>query len=220
MLRLIFTLYLFPISFVLAQMQYPFHTTYYDQKRTQHESLVMGANTIVMLGDSITDMGEWQELTGFTHIRNRGISGDIALGVLDRLDHIVKAKPAKIFLLIGINDIARNIPDSLILATQRDIVRKIKQTSPRTQIFVQSILPTNNEFTQFVNHQNKTRIIRRLNEALYKMTTEERVTFVDLYSSFINSEGKLDKRYTNDGLHLLGEGYLLWVKILKEKGYL
>lgn len=31
--------------------------------------------------------------------RNRGISGDICMGVYDRLDAVLKGKPAKIFLL-------------------------------------------------------------------------------------------------------------------------
>lgn len=33
---------------------------------------------------------------------NRGISGDVAMGVYDRLDPILKGKPAKIFLLLGL----------------------------------------------------------------------------------------------------------------------
>ena len=35
-------------------------------------------------------------------------------------------------------------------------------------------------------------------------------TYVNLFDSFINSEGYLNSRYSNDGLHLLGDGYMLW----------
>ena len=41
------------------------------------------------------------------------------------------------------------------------------------------------------------------------------VTYVDLYSSFVTPDGKLDLRYSNDGLHLLGEEYRLWGPIIK-----
>jgi lysophospholipase L1-like esterase len=215
-----FCLLLMMFPCLSAQNLPTFHSTYYDQKRTQHEGLPINSGTVVMLGDSITDMGEWQELTGLTNIQNRGISGDITLGVIDRLDSILQGKPAKIFLLIGINDIGRNIPDSTIIANHRLIVQKIKSASPRTKIYLQSILPTNNEFTAFVNHQNKTQHVRHINNELFRMATEERVTFVDLYSYFLDKEGKLDKRFTNDGLHLLGDGYQLWVRILRENKYL
>jgi len=49
--------------------------------------------------------------------------------------------------------------------------------------------------------------------------SDKAVTYIDLYSRFLDAEGRLDKRYTNDGLHLLGEGYVLWASILKRGGY-
>ncbi len=66
-------------------------------------------NEIVFLGNSITDGAEWYELLGNKRIRNRGISADVTEGILLRLDAITKLKPAKIFIMIGVNDIARNM---------------------------------------------------------------------------------------------------------------
>ena len=62
-------------------------------------------NEIIMLGNSITDGCEWSELFQNSNIKNRGISGDITEGVLYRLDEVTRSKPAKVFLLIGINDL-------------------------------------------------------------------------------------------------------------------
>jgi lysophospholipase L1-like esterase len=42
------------------------------------------------------------------------------------------------------------------------------------------------------------------------MCNNKNIIYVDLYNNFTNTEGKLDEKYTNDGLHLLGEGYLKW----------
>jgi len=35
--------------------------------------------------------------------------------VLERLSEVTEGKPAKVFVLIGINDIEHNIPDTLIV---------------------------------------------------------------------------------------------------------
>lgn len=82
------------------------HTTFFDQRATLFEVLPTSKKDIIFLGNSITNGGEWAELLGNPHVKNRGISGDRADTMLDRLHVITKGKPAKIFLLIGINDLA------------------------------------------------------------------------------------------------------------------
>lgn len=82
------------------------HTTFYDQRATLFEVLPTSKKDIIFLGNSITNGGEWAELIGNPHVKNRGISGDRTDGILDRLHVITKGKPAKIFLLIGINDLS------------------------------------------------------------------------------------------------------------------
>lgn len=82
------------------------HTTFFDQRATLFEVLPTSKKDIIFLGNSITNGGEWAELLDNPHVKNRGISGDRADTMLDRLHVITKGKPAKIFLLIGINDLA------------------------------------------------------------------------------------------------------------------
>ena len=85
---------------------------------------------IIFLGNSITAGTDWMELMGRKDVRNRGISGDITFGVLERLDEVTEGKPSKVFILIGINDISRNIPDSLIVCNYQKIICRIKKESP------------------------------------------------------------------------------------------
>lgn len=202
-----------------AKFDTTFHTTYYDQKRSLFELLPDTKNEIIFLGNSITDIGEWVELFQNPNVKNRGISSDVTFGVIDRLPEVLSSKPAKIFYMIGINDIAKNIPDSVILANHQRIVSIIKQQSPATKIYIQSLLPTNNDFTEFKRHQNKTEHIIAVNDGLRELAKREQVTFIDLYPKFMDENGKLDKRFTNDGLHLKGAGYIKWVNILKELNY-
>lgn len=81
-------------------------------------------------------------------------------------------------------------------------------------------MPVNNEFTQFKNHYNKDEHIKYVNDALIELGKKEKVTIIDLHTPFMNSDGKLDKKYTSDGLHVNTAGYLLWADILKKGNYL
>ncbi len=192
---------------------------YYVQKVSLHQQLSNTKNGIVFIGDSITDGNEWAEQLNCIRCQNRGISGDISAGVLARLDDILAQKPAKIFLMIGINDISRNIPNERIIGNYKEFVRRTRTLSPRTRIYLQSVLPTNDTFRKFVDKNDES--IKVLNTAMAEIARGDRaVTYIDLYNRFLDAEGRLDKRYTNDGLHLLGEGYVLWASILKSGGYL
>jgi lysophospholipase L1-like esterase len=175
---------------------------------------------VIFLGDSITDIAEWADLLKDPMVKNRGISGDITAGVLARLDEVTKRKPSKIFIMIGINDIAGGIADSVIIANYKEIIDRIQKTTPRTKIYIESILPTNNAFTEFVRHQNKSEHILWVNEQLQQLAKNKKATYIDLYRLMVNNEGKLDARFTNDGLHLKGEGYRVWIQELKQKKYL
>ncbi len=49
-----------------------------------------------------------------------------------------------------------------------------------------------------------------------QLAAREGVTYVDLYSHFVDpATGKMQTEYSNDGLHLLGKGYVKWAEILK-----
>lgn len=202
---------------VLAQEnKQNFHNYFYDQRRSFFEAMPVEKNEIIMLGNSITNCANWDELFPDKHIKNRGISGDITLGVLDRMDEIVKRQPKKIFILIGINDISLGIDKSIILTNYQEIILKIKKDSPKTMIYIQSILPTNDEFDTFKKHQGKMEIIKQVNTGLEKLAKDSNVVFLNIFPEFLDDKGKMSKQYTNDGLHLLGKGYLHWASILKK----
>lgn len=192
------------------------YTTYYYQRATLFEKLPITSTDIVFLGNSLTDGCEWAELFGNPHIKNRGISGDEVMGIYDRIDPILKGKPAKIFLLTGVNDVSHDLTADSILVMYRKLVSKIKSDSPKTKLYIQSILPVNDEFTRFPKVHNKTQVIHDINKGLKQLAKENGYTYIDLYTHFIApGTQSLDKKYTNDGLHLLGPGYLVWKEVLK-----
>ncbi|NOY38612.1 MAG: sialate O-acetylesterase [Chlorobi bacterium] len=194
----------------------PDFSTYYYQRKSLFDVLPDRPGEIVFLGNSITDGGEWAELFGNSKIVNRGISGDITPGVLYRLGEVTRAKPSKVFLMIGVNDLARGVSPDSVVTNIRTIITNIRRDSPSTQIYLQSVLPVNPAFTIFKNHVNKTGQIREVNARLKKLGSEKQVMYIDLFSSFSTADGYLNPDYSNDGLHLTGKGYLLWKSIIEK----
>lgn len=175
---------------------------------------------IVFIGNSITFWADWQEALRNEKIKNRGIPGDTSFGVLERLNDITKGRPSKVFLMIGINDLARNVPDDILLQNISKIVKRIQVESPRTQIFVQSILPTNNAFNKLKNHSSQQQLVLKVNQEIKGICIKEKVTFIDLNPYFSDNAGKLKKEYTWDGVHLTLAGNQAWIRVLMEQGYL
>lgn len=191
-----------------------YRSAYYLQKTSLHRLLPDSKKEIIFLGNSITDIGEWTEIWMNIRVKNRGISGDNTYGVLARLDEVLSSRPAKLFIMIGINDIAGNIPDSVIFSNYKKIIARIISESPGTRLVVQSILPTNDQFKNFQRHQGKDEQIRNINGLLQSYCSQLQIRFLNLYPEFLDAEGRLDKQYTNDGLHLTGPGYMKWKEIL------
>jgi sialate O-acetylesterase len=199
----------------LSEAQTQKYSTFYIQRASLFSKLPVTSKDIVFIGNSITNGAEWNELFPRKRVKNRGISGDTSEGVYDRLDAVVKGRPAKIFILVGINDISRGIEVKTIVQNMKRLVEKIQNESPKIKIYIQSILPVNPDFGMFKGHM-KPELIKEINQSYQNIAQEYKVNYIDLYSHFLE-EGtdKMDKKYTNDGLHLLGEGYLLWSEIVK-----
>lgn len=169
----------------------------------------------IFLGNSITARAQWNELLQLPNAKNRGISGDTTFGILERLDEVTEGSPAKIFLLIGINDISRNFPDDIIVGNYKKIIQRIQKESPATKIYVQTILPVNSLFEVYERHYHKDEHILYINKELKKLTKQKNVTIIDIYSKFTDGQNRLDAAYTDEGLHLNEKGYLKWAQILE-----
>lgn len=215
MKKFVFLMTVLALSLVCHAQERKYSAFYY-QRATLFEELPITSKDIVFLGNSITNGAEWSELFQNKNVKNRGISGDICMGVYDRLDAILKGKPAKIFLLIGINDVSRGTPADTIVNRIRLIARKIKTDSPKTKLYLQSVLPVTDHYKMFQGHTSRWQVVPEINKGLISLAAEEGVTYIDLYSHFMDEKtGKMNIEYTNDGVHLLGKGYMKWVEIVK-----
>ncbi|MGI8503981.1 MAG: GDSL-type esterase/lipase family protein [Hassallia sp.] len=186
---------------------------YYWHKKSQFEKLPKSQSNIIMLGDSITDEGEWTELLGL-NVKNRGISGDTTERILHRLHTILESEPKQVFLMIGINDLINdNKSVTATLEEYKKILHKFKEETPNTKVFVQSLLPVNNKvYLYWEDNKN----ILKLNSGLKELVKEFNYEYIDIFCLFLDSDNQLDTKYTVDGLHLNGHAYLLWKAVLEK----
>ncbi|WAC41765.1 GDSL-type esterase/lipase family protein [Pedobacter sp. SL55] len=192
---------------------------YYQQRMEYFAKTPIPQNAIIFLGNSITERAEWQELLADSKypIVNRGIGGDNSFGILARMDEIVAAKPKAVYLMDGINDQFRKLPHDVSVYNYKRIIRKIKQQSPKTKIYVESCLPINESMTKEAYTKDRNVLVPALNQKIKALAEAEGVTYIDICPIFQDDKGVLKQEFTIDGVHLKAAAYIDWVKFLKDK---
>jgi len=175
---------------------------------------------IVFVGDSITDFFRLNEFFHGIYVINRGIGGDTTDGVLKRLNESVFALlPSKVFLLIGTNDIGENKSDEHIIRNIREIIDRIREKCPETQIYLQSIYPVSRvndkKINKYIVGRRTNERIRRINGELKKIAREKDIVYIDVFSHLTDENGNLKLEYTVEGLHLTIEGYRVCADVLR-----
>ncbi|QFQ13006.1 hypothetical protein C7Y71_008230 [Pseudoprevotella muciniphila] len=173
--------------------------------------LEVDTNSIVFLGNSITNMNEWWEMFDSNpNIVNRGNSGAVSSEWLANLEMVITGKPKKIFLMIGTNDLGAvglSTPQQ-VASTIRKIFTRIKNESPKTEVYCQSILPSNYRRTESV--------LLAANDSLKKMCPEFGYTYIDLWDSLYGIMNGTNGGLSYDGLHLTAKGYYIWGQKIKQ----
>jgi len=187
----------------------------YDMNRNYKEKTELhlsyrGNADIVMFGNSITEMAEWNELLNRTDIVNRGISGDITSGMLNRIETVTMVEPRVCFILGGINDILKNVSMDSTVSNINKIVIILKNDSVRPVI--QSVIYTGSDYPNFSRINEE---VFKINNELINIAKTNEIEFIDL-NKYLSENNCLKKDYTHDGLHLNAQGYRVWSKILNE----
>ena len=166
---------------------------------------------MIFIGDSIVEYYPLQELLGTVKtIVNRGIRGYQTRLLLENLDaHLYGDAVDQIVLLIGTNDIGKDILMNEALDNLEGVIQSLNRDYPLSQIKLVSILPVNEgeEYKQTVYIRTNEKI-REWNQAYEALASAYmQVDFVPIYDSLTDSEGQLQSTYTTDGLHLSVAGY-------------
>lgn len=175
---------------------------------------------IIFIGDSIVEYFPLQELLGTSKaIVNRGIRGYQTGLLLDNLDaHLYGDAVDQIVILIGTNDIGKDIPMSQTLPNLESVIQTISRDYPLSQIKLVSILPVNEgeDFKQTVYIRTNEKI-KAWNQAYQDLASAYmQVEYIPVFDSFLDEAGQLKPTYTTDGLHLSVAGYQVLSNELKD----
>ena len=191
----------------------PFRNHRYDSFKV----LETNGESIVFIGNSITDMHCWPEAFvtsegNYLPIVNRGNSGTYSTEQSNNLESYINGKPKKVFMMIGTNDIATsgglNFSGEQVLQYVKSIVERIHARSPQTKIYLYSILnnKTSNRVEATWLHTNE--IVKNYVEA----KNVEWLTYIDLYDKLTGvAQGGV---WSYDNLHLTAAAYKVWCETI------
>lgn len=175
---------------------------------------------LIFLGDSIVEYFPIHELLQSPkYMVNRGVRGYRTELLRTHLDaHVFGTELEQIFLLIGTNDIGKEIPQKETLDNVEAVLQAIMRDFPLTKINLISVLPVSQEerYKQKVSIRSNEKI-QALNQAYRELAQAyHQVSYVDVYSSLLDEVGQLAEAYTTDGLHLSVAGYCILARALQE----
>jgi len=189
-------------------------SAHYNQRVREFAPLRdIDSTTIVMLGNSLTENGgDWASRLGTTQkVVNRGIIGDNTIGMTQRLCQITPYHPKAIFLMAGINDMSHGLPAMQVANRVITLIDSIRAQAPRTQLFVQSILPINESSGRWKTLVGRTDDIPWANMLIRAYCESNGIVYVDIFPRLVRGRSNtLRSELTADGLHLNAEGYKIW----------
>jgi|WetSurMetagenome_2_1015567.scaffolds.fasta_scaffold32673_2 lysophospholipase L1-like esterase len=187
------------------------HEPGYFRMKSQYEVLPRIDSSIVFVGDSLTQGGNWAEMFQNPRIRNRGIGNESAEGILGRIEEILSPPPKKIFFQIGLSDMGRYYPVDEIFGYYEKIIDTCRSRAPEAVLYIQSVMPMDRKLAPPGPED-----ILRFNQRLKVFAEQKNCVYIDLYPLFADKHGNLDASFTNDGVHLNGKAYMLWEKAIEQ----
>lgn len=158
-------------------------------------------NSIVFVGNSITNMQPWAELFTAENVINRGNSGGFSWEILSNIQSFITRRPAKVFIMIGTNDMnVTGYTPEAVVANVRQAVKHIQKESPTTQVYIESVMASTNGSRTIAKGET-------LNSQLQEMATEMGVTYVDYFEATRNIAGG---GMSYDNLHPHVTGVYAW----------
>ena len=166
----------------------------------------MTADTILFLGDSITQGGDWASWFPENNTLNFGTSGNTSEDVLARLDSVVDAHPDEMVLLIGTNDFGLRRNVETLVRNVQSILVQLRRDLPGSRMLVVSVLPRGREFSDRIHEANI---------HLRQFSSTVHAQFLDLWPTMALDDGELNPLYSDDRLHLNEAGYQAWLSELR-----
>ena len=167
---------------------------------------------VVFYGDSITQFSDFRPYFPDLTIGNLGHSGDLIPHLEKRIDTVKALSPKKLFLMIGINSLAKESPEECI-KEYRHLLDFLEKELPDTGIYIESLLPISQKRDRDATLRTEAGVLQ-INRWLEESARERGLNYIDLYSLY-EKDGYLDPAFSSDGLHLLPEAYEPWAEAIR-----
>ena len=161
---------------------------------------------VLFVGDSITEGADLAVLFPGVAVSNHGIGWDTTQGVLARLDQITRGEPERVFLLIGTNDLGYGISDRAVADSVLEVARRLSETEPQAEIYLQGLLPREEDMAARV---------AAINSMLEVSATDAGAAYLEPGVWLEGKAGALQDGLSPDGLHLNAEGYARWARAIE-----
>lgn len=141
----------------------------------------------------------------------RGFGGSNMNDALHYADRILLPyKPRAVVLYEGDNDTAQGITPEKIAATFQELVDKIRGELPECRVYFLAIKPSISRWHMWPRMNEANELIAA------KCKEDKRLTFVDVASGMLDSEGNPKKAiFKKDNLHMNRDGYVIWRDALR-----
>lgn len=175
-----------------------------------------GEKRIVLMGNSIT-IG-WSrvdpQFIKDNNLINRGISGQTTPQMLLRFrQDVVNLRPAAVFILAGINDLAGNTgPSSLEMIENNITDMALLAKISGIRVYLCSVLPANN--IAWRGGMNPSEDIRKLNEWIRTFAKNNKFGYIDYYKELVDNNGGMPENLSKDGVHPTLAGYKIMEKAI------
>lgn len=169
---------------------------------------------VAFFGNSITRGSDFQRYFPDRRIINLGLSGDFLTGMRRRVAMLVAARPRKIFLMAGTNDLV-HISTEGYTRRYAELLRAIRDSLPEAQLYVQSVLPSNPQ----MSHAAPNAKVRQANAAVRRLCATFGCRYIDLYTLYADDRDELPRALTRDGVHLFPQGYDRWARAIRAYVY-
>jgi lysophospholipase L1-like esterase len=200
------------ISFFIGKRIYYSNVNYFHPQETSEHRLrnylmsKKSEESVVFIGTSITLGFPLQKEFSNSRFINLGFAGITNEPLFNVIKQVVKKKPKKIFLEMGINNIRYKLDMETTINTSLNAIEYIKRQSPTTRLYVQSVLPT--------KFDSLNTPITIYNQRINQYCQQANIKYIDLYPSFVRN-GVLDDDLTIDGIHLNETGYFVVRKCIE-----
>ena len=159
--------------------------------------------TLLMLGDSLVEWGDWEELLPTIQVINRGVAGEYVEELSTRLTVEIETAPDPdhILIMAGTNDLLMG--NRFFPAIFRSMLPRLSSLCPNVGITLNSIMP--------MSLPGLSTAIAETNQELRAVADQSDCLFLDMVPPYTEQCLPITRPcFLPDGVHISTLGYQVW----------